>query len=93
LKVKNEIIAVKEYLNELRETNNALLSTKQNEIMKNLTIVSFVVLPLSLIANLFGMNAIHMPIVGQANDFLILILLMIIFIIFTYAVMKRNKWL
>src|SRR3989344_6163983 len=30
------------FLSELRETNNALLSTKQNEIMKTLTILAFI---------------------------------------------------
>lgn len=76
LKVQNEIENAKEYLKELRDTNDSLLSTKQNEIMKNLTIVTFVVLPLSLIAGIFGMNTRHMPIIGHEQDFLIVLLLM-----------------
>jgi magnesium transporter len=41
---------------ELRETNNSLLSTKQNEIMKTLTVMAFIFLPLTFIGQLFGMN-------------------------------------
>ncbi len=93
LKVKNEIVSVKDYLDELRETNNSLLSTKQNEIMKTLTVITFLVLPLSLIANLFGMNAISTPIIGSGNDFGIIIIIMAIFSLFTYGVIKYNKWL
>jgi magnesium transporter len=41
---------------ELRETNNSLLSTKQNEVMKTLTVVAFIFLPLTFIGQLFGMS-------------------------------------
>ena len=87
LKVSATVSGYKEYLDELRDTNDSLLSTKQNEIMKNLTIVTFVMLPLSLVAAIFGMNTQHMPIIGHPSDFIIVIALMImltggIFILF-----------
>lgn len=80
-------------LSELRETNNSLLSSKQNEVMKVLTIMAFVTFPLSLIANIFGMNLSHLPIVGLQNDFWIIIGIMaaaasVFFIFFRY-----KKWL
>lgn len=93
LKVQNEIIAVKEYLDELRETNNSLLSTKQNEIVKNLTLITFLVLPLSLIANIFNMNASNTPILGMPNDFLIILLIMMFVTVITFGLLKYNKWL
>lgn len=77
LKVQAEVESAKEYLNELKETNNSLLSTKQNEIMKNLTIVTFVFLPLSLIASIFGMNTENMPFIGNPHDFIIVLLVML----------------
>ncbi len=56
-------------LNELRETNNSLVETKQNENMRVLALISFIMLPLSLIASLFGMNTTHTPLVDDQNGF------------------------
>lgn len=92
-KVQSAIDSAKEYLNELRDTNNALLSTKQNEIMKNLTVMAFVVLPLSLIAGIFGMNTEFAPIVGKENDFIIIVLLMFSIVSVTFLFFKFKKWI
>jgi Mg2+ and Co2+ transporter CorA len=50
---------------ELRETNMALLETRQNDIMKTLTTITVVVLPLELISFIFAM---HMPGTPLEND-------------------------
>lgn len=93
LKVEREVSDEKEYLDELRDTNNSLLSTKQNEIMKNLTIVTFVVLPLSLLAGIFGMNTTTTPLVGNPNDFFIIISIMITFAASIFLIFRYSKWL
>lgn len=80
-------------LSELRETNTALLSTKQNEIMKVLTIMAFVTFPLSLIASIFGMNTEILPIVGAPNDFWIVIGIMATLTFIFFLFFKKNKWL
>jgi len=76
-------------LSELRQTNDSLLTTKQNEVMKTLTIMALVTFPLSLIASIFGMNTKILPIVGHANDFWIVMGIMftlttIMFVFFKY---------
>lgn len=78
---------------ELRETNNSLLTTKQNEIMKTFTIMAFLMLPLSLIASVFGMNAQYMPIVENRFGFWIILGLMLSFIMGLFAFFKYRKWL
>jgi magnesium transporter len=80
-------------LTELRETNNSLLSTKQNEIMKNLTIMAFVTFPLTLISSMFGMNTSYLPIVGLHGDFWIIFGLMTTIALSFFVYFKRNKWL
>ena len=77
---------------ELRETNNSLLSTKQNEVMKTLTIMSFIMLPLSLIAGIFSMNT-TLPIVGTKGDFLIVIGIMLASALAVFSLFKKNKWI
>ncbi|NBD73926.1 hypothetical protein GVX82_02705 [Patescibacteria group bacterium] len=80
-------------LRELRITNDSLLSTKQNEITKNLTILAFLTFPLSVAAGIFGMNAVNMPIVGGEHDFLILITLMLIATALTFLYFKYKRWI
>lgn len=80
-------------LKELRETNNSLLTTKQNEIMKILTIIAFVTFPLSLIAAVFGMNTQFMPVVGQPGDFWILTGSMGFATLMMLIYFKFKKWL
>lgn len=80
-------------INELRETNNAMLSTKQNEIMKIFTILAFVTFPLSLIAAVFGMNTSFMPVVGRAYDFWIIMGIMLVMSLAMYVYFKYKKWI
>ena len=83
----------RESLNELRDTNDSLLSTKQNETMMVLTIMAFVTFPLSLLASIFGMNTSHMPLVGQQNDFWMVIGIMSLLTILFFLFFKYKKWL
>lgn len=93
LKLKNAVKNNTDLVSDLRDTNNELLSTKQNEIMKVLTILAFITLPISVIADIFGMNTIAMPIIGQANDFWIVIGIMLVVSVIMIAFFKFKKWL
>jgi magnesium transporter len=79
----------KETIEALEETNNSLLSARTNEVMKTLTVLSFVVMPLMIITGIFGMNTVHIPIVGNTYDFWIVLGLMTVFGISMYALFKR----
>jgi magnesium transporter len=92
-KANHAVLSAKDYSNELRETNNSLLSTKQNEVMKLLAIVSFITFPLTLISSILGMNTTHLPIVGHPYDFQIVIGLMISLGIGFFIFFKRKNWL
>ena len=80
-------------LTELRETNNSLLSTKQNEVMKIFTILAFVTFPLSLIASVFGMNTKDTPLIGTEHDFWIVMGVMAFATLLMAIYFKRKGWL
>jgi len=63
----------KEAIESLQSTNESLISFRINDIIKTLTIISVMALPVTLVASVFGMNARHMPFIGDENDFWILI--------------------
>ena len=90
-RVENEIKFNAETAAELRETNNSLLSTKQNEVMKTLTLMSFVALPLTFIASIFGMNT-NLPLVGADNDFYIVLGIMGAIALPLFIFFRLKKW-
>ncbi len=92
-RIKNSILVHNDTLYELRETNNSLLSTKQNEVMKVLTIMAFVTFPLSLIASIFGMNTSYLPFIGGPNDFWLVISIMGFAALLMFIFFKRKHWM
>ncbi len=78
---------------ELRETNNSLLSTKQNDTMKTLTIMAFITFPLTLITGIFSMETTTKPIVGMQGDFWIILGIMAATMTIFFVVFKRKGWL
>lgn len=78
---------------ELRETNIALLDAHQNEIMKTLTIVNFIFLPLGLISWTFSMRTQGMPIIDSPNAFWIILGIMLGVTVILTAFFIRKRWL
>ena len=82
-----------ETLTALRETNIAMLSTKENEIMKTLTIMAFVTYPLTLLSSMFGMNVSTAPIIGKENDFWIIVGIMCTATICFFMYFRHKGWM
>lgn len=92
-RLNSEIKNIGEMLDELRETNNSILSTKQNEIMKTFTVLAFITLPLSLIAATFGMSTSFIPIIDNENGFWMVLGLMLAVSLAMFAYFKYKKWI
>lgn len=90
---RKHVTSIWQTLIELRETNNSLLTTKQNEVMKIFTILAFVTFPLSLFASIFGMNTVHTPFIGDPYDFWIVIGMMGVATFFMFLFFKHKHWL
>lgn len=78
---------------ELRETNDSLLSTSQDETMKIFTAITVILLPMTLIASIFGMHTHHEPLMGHPNDFWIVMGIMAVIGLLTAFVLKWKKWI
>lgn len=83
-RARNRIHYNIEALVELRETNNTLLSTKQNEIIKIFTILAFITFPLTLIIDIIEADR---AIIGG------LILLVCVSVGAMFMFFKHKKWL
>ncbi len=92
-KVEQMLEDEKEILADLRSTNDSLLTTKTNKIMKLLTVTTFSILPATLIAGIFAMDTKYMPIIGLPYDFWIIIGIMFTVGIAVHYILKYKKWI
>ena len=84
----------KETIEALEHTNESLLSYKLSDTMKVLTAFSVLVLPMSLIANAFGMNLTNgMPFIDSPFGFWIVIIIMFIIMTLSFIFFKFKKWI
>jgi magnesium transporter len=83
----------KEMVDVLNDTNESLLNDKMNIIMKTLTIFSVLVLPLNLLAGIFGMNAKYMPFVDGRYGFWIILGIMMFGLLFLLSFFTKKRWL
>ena len=77
----------------LEQTNNSLISFRINDIIKILTTISVIILPITLIANIFSMNTRGIPFIDEPNSFWIVLGLMSIVFISLLIYFKSKKWL
>lgn len=90
----NEIITnARELLTDLRETNDSLLTTKQGEIIKVLTLVAFIFYPLTFIAALFTIPAAKVPIIGSSSGWMSIFAFMVILTVLLVGLFRKRKWL
>jgi len=82
----------KEVIEALESTNESVLSHRLNDSFRILTAVSVVLLPLTLIASIFGMNV---PVPGENQEFAFLgiMLMMGVLLILLVAYFRRRGWL
>jgi magnesium transporter len=92
-KITDIVEGIRDTFHELRQTNDSLLSTKTNDIMKFLTIMAFITFPLSLVAGIFGMNTNNTPIIGSDLDFWFIIGLMFTLTLIFFIFFKYKRWL
>ena len=77
---------------DLRQTNESLLSVRTNEIMKTLAVTAFIFFPLTLITQIFSMNT-HLPLVGSNGDFYFVLGLMAVVLGLMFTLAKNRQWL
>ncbi len=83
----------KETMDVLYETHESLMSSHISRIVATLTIFSAVILPLSLVTSVFGMNVEIMPLGHGPNDFWIIIGIMGVVAFALLLFFHKKRWL
>ena len=82
----------KEVVEALEDTNESVINHRVNEILRVLTAISVIVLPLTLIASIWGMN-VGVPGEGNDVDFYIVLGFMAAILVGMLAYFRSRDWL
>lgn len=73
-------------------TFDSLQANKTNEVMKILTLISSILLPMTFVASLYGMNII-LPLQNNSNSFSLILIIMVLIVIIMISYFKFKKWI
>lgn len=93
LRVIDETQTAIDMLDRLQDYYLSVVSNRQNEILKVLTIVSTIFIPLTFIAGVYGMNFEYMPELGHRYGYPVALLMMAVIAIGMLIYFKRKRWL
>ncbi len=82
----------KEVVEALEDTNESVLNHGVNEVLRVLTAISVMVLPLTLVASIWGMN-VGVPGEGDSFDFYVVIAVMVAILVGMLTYFRRRDWL
>ncbi|HEX6699599.1 MAG TPA: magnesium transporter CorA family protein [Gaiellaceae bacterium] len=82
----------KEVVEALEDTNESVISHRQNDVLRVLTVVSVILLPLTLVTGIFGMN-VHFPGFETSAGFWSIVGLMLAVAICLIGFFRYKRWL
>ncbi|WP_299228187.1 magnesium/cobalt transporter CorA [uncultured Psychroserpens sp.] len=93
IQVNESVELYRELIWSLMDMHMTIISNKMNEVMKVLTIIATIFIPLTFIAGIYGMNFVNMPELHSKNGYFILLGVMAILFIIMLIFFRRKKWL
>jgi magnesium transporter len=90
--VIDQIEMLRELATAIRDLHFSALNMKMNEIIRGLTVVSTIFLPLTFLAGLWGMNFQHMPEIHATWGYPMALASMVVVGIGFYVWFKRKRW-
>ena len=83
----------RDLINSAFQAYSSTSSNQMNEIMKTLTLVATIMLPLTLIAGIYGMNFQHMPELRLVYAYPLILLVMLVIGIGMLAYFRKKGWM
>jgi magnesium transporter len=93
IQVIDNVETFRDMLSGMLETYLSSISNRMNEVMKVLTIISTIFIPLTFIAGIYGMNFEHMPELKWRLGYFAVLGVMVVIGLIMAGFFKRKKWL
>jgi len=82
----------KEIIEGLNDTHDSLATNRTNEVMRMLTVIATVLLPLTLLAGIYGMN-VPLPFQDSHYSFILIFVVWVIIVTGMLYFFRRNRWI
>ena len=93
IQISDSMEVSREILTGMIEMYLSSLSNKLNEVMKVLTVIATIFMPLTFITGIFGMNFKYIPGLERFWGFPVALLIMTIVALFMVRYFQRNRWI
>jgi len=91
-RISETIDVLRDTLSGTMEAYLSVVANRTNEIMRVLTVFSAIMLPLTLIAGIYGMNFEHMPELHWLHGYPFVLILMAVVALGLFAYFRRRGW-
>ena len=93
LRISDLSESYRDLVGSLFDIHFAVIATRTNEVMKTLAVLSAIILPLSLIAGIYGMNFENMPELHSQHGYFITMIVMAIVAVILLIYFWRRGWI
>lgn len=92
-RVLDTIDSYRELVTGMLDTYLSSVSNRMNEVMKMLTIIATIFIPLTFLAGVYGMNFQYMPELGWRWGYPAVLAVMLVVAVFMVSFFRRKRWL
>jgi magnesium transporter len=92
LRLTDMMTSAREMTSDIRDNYISLNSYRMNNIMKTLTVITTIFMPLTFIAGLYGMNFVNMPELKSENGYFYVLGFMILLGVMMFLWFKKKGW-
>jgi len=93
VRVHDTVEGLRDAIGGARDAYLSMVSNRMNEVMKGLSTVATVILPLTFVTGVYGMNFTYMPLLDHPGGFLITCGLMVGLGVAMFLVFRRKGWI
>jgi magnesium transporter len=84
--------SAREMTSDIRDNYISLNSYRMNNIMKTLTVITTIFMPLTFIAGVYGMNFVNMPELQTENGYFYVVGVMVLLAVIMSLWFKKKGW-
>ena len=92
-KIWDALDEYKEIIEGLNDTHDSLATNRTNEVMRMLTVIATILLPLTVVASVFGMNFTTLPFLHSEYGPVFVLVVWIVIVTGMLYFFRRNRWI
>ncbi len=92
-RIWDQLEDLKEVVEGLNDTNNTLSNARMNDILRVLTVISTIMLPLSVVTGIYGMNIAVLPFAETQESFLIMMGILMSLAGTMLVIFRYRRWI